>query len=304
MTGYICLSKDGNIIVKCPYEDKHVPSSLGGRWQRKSKTWKLAFTVSVVEQLLKQLPDISVHKDVAERLSGQLEKEQELDRISQLARENKHVQLRVDGVKLALYNYQKLGVMFAIKNATGVLIADEMGLGKCVFSNTKVHTVNGASRIDDVFHQYAGEETTKGWFDCERPFSVLSMVDGKRLFQPVKRFYKEIVDVKHTLTLEDGRKIECAKEHGFWTNRGWVYAGDVGVGEYVVSASKIEVPNPTILSESLLELLAWQIAEGHEGKKTWSVIITQNDEVVLRRLKKTLDSLECRKTFGNTRVLL
>lgn len=130
MTGYICLSNDGNIIVKCPYEYRTVPSSLGGRWRKKSKTWKLAFTVNAVEQLIKQLPDISIHREVAERLTEQLEKEQELEHIASLAKDDKHVQLRVDGVKLALYNYQKLGVLFAVKNAVGVLIADEMGLGK------------------------------------------------------------------------------------------------------------------------------------------------------------------------------
>jgi SNF2 family DNA or RNA helicase len=40
------------------------------------------------------------------------------------------VSLKVPGLNGALYNYQKLGVMFSLTNGRGVLVADEMGLGK------------------------------------------------------------------------------------------------------------------------------------------------------------------------------
>jgi len=63
-------------------------------------------------------------------IKAQQTKEQKLQKISDLSKQDHPVNFTIPGLKIPLYNYQNLGVMFALTNDQGVLIADEMGLGK------------------------------------------------------------------------------------------------------------------------------------------------------------------------------
>jgi SNF2 family DNA or RNA helicase len=94
------------------------------------RMWVIAFTPQALEDLIDQLPDPQVHPDVEEVLVETFEREKKLRKIRAMSRVDHPVSLKVPGLSGSLYNYQKLGVMFALANGRGVLIADEMGLGK------------------------------------------------------------------------------------------------------------------------------------------------------------------------------
>jgi len=55
-----------------------------------------------------------------------------LEKLREMSKRDVKVNLRVPGLKPScqLYNYQKLGVVYALTNGEGTLIADDMGLGK------------------------------------------------------------------------------------------------------------------------------------------------------------------------------
>jgi SNF2 family DNA or RNA helicase len=123
---------DGFLVVECDYEQRGVVKEIGGRWDCVEKAWTVAFTSSNVEHLLDSLDCPSVDKSVEESLHTQSNKEARLTKLREMSKMDVQVKLRVPGLKdnCKLYNYQKLGVVYALTNEEGVLIADEMGLGK------------------------------------------------------------------------------------------------------------------------------------------------------------------------------
>ena len=126
----IGVNKSGQIIVTCHYECREAVKSAGGKWDPVLKKWTLAFSPDAVETLIDTLPDPEVHPDVEKILVETIEREKKLKRIRAMSKVDHPVCLKVPGLNGSLYNYQKLGVMFALANGRGVLIADEMGLGK------------------------------------------------------------------------------------------------------------------------------------------------------------------------------
>lgn len=120
-------------VIDC-YEERKDVQKAGARWDNRRKIWYMAFTSNNVEKLLNVLENPIIEESVEERLGVLEEKEAELNRIKKAAKKDKKVQLKIPGVKLPLYNYQKLGVMFATTNGECALIADEMGLGKTIQS--------------------------------------------------------------------------------------------------------------------------------------------------------------------------
>jgi len=137
---YISLASDGLLAIECDYEQKDVPKEIGGRWDGVYKVWNVAFTIDNLEYLLDNLNDVDLASSVEEKVDEQTEKERKLVHLRELSKRDAPVRLKVPGLHLkdeegnrtqiAPYNYQKLGIMFAITNGEGVLIADEMGLGK------------------------------------------------------------------------------------------------------------------------------------------------------------------------------
>lgn len=126
----ICVNESGQIVVTCPYECRDAVKAAGGKWDAVLRMWTLAFTAEAVEALIDTLTSPEVHPDVETMLIEIIEREKKLKRIRAMSKADHPVQLKVPGLDGALYNYQKLGVMFALANGRGVLIADEMGLGK------------------------------------------------------------------------------------------------------------------------------------------------------------------------------
>jgi SNF2 family DNA or RNA helicase len=136
----ISLASDGMLSVKCEYEERGIVKEIGGRWDGVYKVWHVAFTTDNLEYLLDSFDDVELSAVVEKRVEHQAEKEKKLAHIRKLSKSDAPVRLKVpglhlkqeDGTKMPIspYNYQKLGIMFAITNGEGVLIADEMGLGK------------------------------------------------------------------------------------------------------------------------------------------------------------------------------
>lgn len=136
---YISVNDAGQLVVECSYDDRETVKDAGGKWDAVLKKWVLAFTPEAVEAVIDSVPDPSVHPDVEEKLIETIERNKKLAKIRAMSKQDCPVRLKVpglqgpeleDGNQAGLYNYQKLGVMFALANGNGVLIADEMGLGK------------------------------------------------------------------------------------------------------------------------------------------------------------------------------
>lgn len=121
---------DNSLVVQGAYEKRTVIADLGGCWDATNKVWRIVFTISNLENLLDAVPGISVADDLEQRVKVQIEKEAKLDKLRSMSKQDMPVCLRVPGLKLSLYNYQRLGVMYAATNRVGLLLADEMGLGK------------------------------------------------------------------------------------------------------------------------------------------------------------------------------
>jgi hypothetical protein len=194
------------LVVSCPYEDREIVKQAGAKWDNNTKMWIVAFNQNSIEFLIDNLPDVFIDESVEKKIVEQVERENKLKKIRAMAKVDHPVQLRVPGLNGSPYNYQKLGVMFALTNGQGVLIADEMGLGKDQPVDSKVLTKNGWKRIGDI---QIGDE-------------VYSR-DGK--LYPVTGVYpqghKEIVKVEFS----DKTYAECGWEH-LWSvkndeDEGW-----------------------------------------------------------------------------------
>ena len=124
---------DGMLTAKgIPFDMRGDIDKLGGIWSPEKKAWKFIFTIERVEQFLSRIPDIVFEQGFAEKFKSQKAREIALEKIRALGKQNADVNFKVPGLKLEPYNYQKLGMMYAITNGSGVLIADEMGLGKTI----------------------------------------------------------------------------------------------------------------------------------------------------------------------------
>jgi SNF2 family DNA or RNA helicase len=126
----ICVNDAGQLVVDCPYDSRKEVMDVGGRWDAVLGAWVLAFSAEAVESLIDNLPNPSVDPSVERVLLESIERDRKLKKIRAMSKVDHPVNLKVPGLNGALYNYQKLGVMFALANGNGVLIADEMGLGK------------------------------------------------------------------------------------------------------------------------------------------------------------------------------
>ena len=147
---FIFIDKDNSLAIQDVYEQRKVVSDIGGIWDPVSKLWRVTFTTYNLDFLLKNLDNVSVSSDMENHIQKQKEKESQLTRIQELSKQDVPVRFKIPGLKGSLYNYQKLGVMFAGTNGSGALLADEMGLGKGMVEGTKVLTPNGYVKIESI----------------------------------------------------------------------------------------------------------------------------------------------------------
>jgi SNF2 family DNA or RNA helicase len=128
------FEKDNMLCVIDCYNDKDKLKNIGSAWIPDIKAWVLPFTYTNYNLLLKTLTNLSIETTLEEKLVAAKEKEERLNKITLLSKENKEVNLKIPGIKKELLNYQKLGVMFALTNNDGMLLGDSMGLGKTATS--------------------------------------------------------------------------------------------------------------------------------------------------------------------------
>lgn len=205
----ISLASDGMLSVKCHYDERRIVKEIGGRWDGVYKVWHVAFTTDNLEYLLDKFENVELSESVEKKIESQAEKEEKLAHIRKISKSDAPVRLRVPGLHLkqedgtkkpiAPYNYQKLGIMFALTNGEGVLIADEMGLGKALAKGTELYTPHGPVPI---------EEVQAGDFVIGR--------DGMKT--RVTGFYPQGVRESYLVTFSDGSSIECCDEHLWQVN--------------------------------------------------------------------------------------
>ena len=141
---------DNSLVVQGAYEQRTAIADLGGCWDAIDKVWRIVFTVSNLESLLDKIPDLSVDASMELQVKNQIDKEAKLDQLRGMSKQDTPVCLRIPGLKLSLYNYQRLGVMYASTNRVGLLLADEMGLGKGKVVGSQVFTTNGPVKIETI----------------------------------------------------------------------------------------------------------------------------------------------------------
>lgn len=127
---FISIDSDNSIVVHEVYDERNVVADIGGQWDAEAKVWRLAFTVSNLENLLDKLNNPQVDPRMEQMLLDQEKREARLERLRAMSKADVPVSLKIPGMKMAPYNYQKLGIMYGMTNGTGVLLADDMGLGK------------------------------------------------------------------------------------------------------------------------------------------------------------------------------
>src|ERR1035437_627360 len=147
---HVQVDSDNSLVVQGAYEQRTIIADLGGCWDAIGKVWRIVFTVSNFEALLNAIPDISVSSDLEQKVKDQIEKESKLEKIRSMSKQDLPVCLHVPGLKGQLYNYQKLGIMYATTNGVGLLLADEMGLGKGQVVGSNVYIPTGKVPIETL----------------------------------------------------------------------------------------------------------------------------------------------------------
>ena len=127
---HVFVDSDHSLAVADVYEERSVVSGIGGWWDHAHKVWKVTFTIENLELLLDKLPNVTVSQDMEQKVKEQQEREAKLEELRSVARLDIPISLKVQGLKLPLRNYQKIGTLYAITNGSGILLADEMCVGK------------------------------------------------------------------------------------------------------------------------------------------------------------------------------
>lgn len=127
---FIFVDVDNSLVVRDVYAHRKVVSDIGGTWDPISKLWRVAFTTYNLDYLLTNLENTTVSADMDKHVERQIQKETQLSKLRAMSKQDVPVRFKIPGLRGNLYNYQRLGVMFATTNGFGTLLADEMGLGK------------------------------------------------------------------------------------------------------------------------------------------------------------------------------
>ena len=182
----------------------------------------------------------------------------------------------------------------ALKVVGSGVDASQVGSGKCCAPDTRVF-VNGAlTRIDELWERYAGP----GWSDQEglwarpkEPLVTNSLADdGRIVASRISAMYRQPVRERgRRITLDDGSVITITNSHRLLSLDEWTR--HLVPGDVVCVPQKLSWAGEPLPYE-LVELVAWQLAEGHELDHTqgrrWPdrVVITQKDTSVLNRLRR------------------
>ena len=127
---FIFVDSDNFLAIQDGYSERKVIGNIGGQFDPVTRLWKVSFTSFNLGYLLDNMKEPKVAEDIEAHVLRLQKREQTLAQIRAMSKSDVPVRIKIPGLKLPLYNYQKLGVMFAVTNGFGTLVADEMGLGK------------------------------------------------------------------------------------------------------------------------------------------------------------------------------
>lgn len=119
-TAYLIMPYNKLLLEKFKYEID------GRKWNGDEKHWE--FPAVHLPKLKKVFPDANFSPDTQKLMNKLTERRQDLDEI----RELEDTEFQIDGMKLELYPYQRVGVRFVDRAGGRCLIADAPGLGKTV----------------------------------------------------------------------------------------------------------------------------------------------------------------------------
>lgn len=178
-----------------------------------------------------------------------------------------------------------------------VLLAGGQGSGKCVGPDELVLLEGRLIRAADAWEHYAAapEWDGEGWWSEPLAQPLTNALDhsGRIVTAPVTRLYRQRVHERgRRVRLSDGSELTITQRHRLRAPDGWTR--ELQVGGVVCAPRRLCWPGRS-LDRELVELLAWQIAEGCErggGRSSQSsrgasvVTITQSDTAVLERLRQ------------------
>ncbi|MGI8559575.1 MAG: LAGLIDADG family homing endonuclease [Solirubrobacteraceae bacterium] len=177
----------------------------------------------------------------------------------------------------------------------GALLVGSMGSGKCIGPDDLVLLAGRLIRAEDAWKHYATEATFdgEGWWSepLEHPQTCAVDAMGRITRAPVTRLYRQRVHERlRRVRFSDGSELTITAAHRLRGPDGW--AADLVEGSVVCAPRFLTWCGRTVDLE-LVELLAWQIAEGCEtggAKKSARgssyVTISQADVRVLERLRE------------------
>jgi SNF2 family DNA or RNA helicase len=197
-----------------------------------------------------------------------------------------------DGFNGTLRPFQERGLAwlkFLGDLGLGGVLADSMGLGKCIGKDEFVF-VNGAlMKAKDVWARYASALEPDGegeWTTPAQELTVNSIAkDGRIVPAVVTHLYRQHINEKvRKVRLDDGSEIIVTRRHRLLGLDDWTT--DLRPGTRVCVPARLRHEGGA-LDPDLTVLLAWQIAEGSEGRWT-TVVITQKNVRTLEDLQARL----------------
>lgn len=182
------------------------------------------------------------------------------------------------------------------------LLTGGPGVGKCIGPDTPV-LVNGDLRsAEALWDSYRSDETRwdgEGeWSTPKRVLTTAALSEAGRMGPArITQLYRQRVKERlRRVTLEDGSEVVMTQAHRVLGVHGWT--NEVAVGDRVGVPDRLPSTARGTLDDALARLLAWQIAEGHEGQRTRRggpmtvARITQKDEAVLHRVREAARRFE------------
>ena len=203
-------------------------------------------------------------------------------------------------------NQQKMqleGIKYLTSRKVSIL-ADEPGSGKCLSSDSLCVINGNVHSMEEIWNKYAdkiiSEENDEQFFSLKEPLNVISVnSEGKTVLGNVTAIFKQKYKGKiKKIRTSNGKEIKCSFAHKFLTPSGWtnnLKNNDVICSSYNQISDIKKINN--YIDSNIIELLAWQIAEGYEYS-CGRVKITQKDENILYYLKSLYDNLQ----MGNSYV--
>jgi len=168
-----------------------------------------------------------------------------------------------------------------------LLMVHAMGSGKCVLPDTEIYANNNIHKIEDLWNSY----NTSKISDNEGEWSVPSTniivnsyneKEGRMVLLPVNKMYRQYINEPVRKITVQGHTITTTKAHKIFTEKGWT--NEPEKCKYVAFPRKLIHNKGKEIDDLLIQILPWQIGEGHERVENGDLVITQKDTSILQNL--------------------